>query len=126
VLVELVVKVVDKTVVMRVVDVVGVTLLLESADARLLAIGVPQPVTGSHPTAAEYPLLEPEVMSWNIVEYEGLSATWYNCGAIIPNCSPPLTCNATPRKPAQRGVDRLVPATPSHSSTVEYSQKKGS
>jgi len=39
----------------------------ESAGARLLATGVPQPVTGSHPTPAEYPL-EPEVTSWNNVE----------------------------------------------------------
>lgn len=75
-LVQLVVDVVDETVLNRVVEVevVAVALPLESAVARLFAMGVPHPVTGSHPTPAEYPLLEPEVMSWNIVEYDELSA----------------------------------------------------
>jgi hypothetical protein len=136
VLVKVVVVVVDETVASRVVEVVVVAPPFESAVARLLAMGVPHPVTGSHPTPAEYPLLEPEVTSWNIVEYEEPSARGYNSGLIIPNPPPPFTCNATPRKPAQRGVERLVPAHPNHPAlaeldvphkfdAVEYTQKLG-
>ena len=120
-LARLVVVVVDETVMSRVVEVevVAVAPPLESAVARLLAMGVPHPVTGSHPTPAEYPLLEPEVTSWNIVEYEEPAASWYSKGLMIPNPPPPFTCNATPRKPAQSGVERLVPAHGNHPAPVE-------
>ena len=39
------------------------------AVASWFAIGVPHPVTGSHPVEALYPLLDPEVMSWKYDEY---------------------------------------------------------
>lgn len=43
--------------------VLNVTVTEAKDNARLLATGVPQPVTGSQPVPAGYPLLFPEVMS---------------------------------------------------------------
>lgn len=93
--------------------VLNVTVTEANVVARLLATGVPQPVTGSQPVPALYPLLFPEVMSWKSTEYNaGLFAVWYNKGSIFPKATPFLSCRTIARKPDHKGVERLVPEQP--------------